>query len=432
VWTGFWPISRRELMAAAQPIPLVVQQHVEEAAALRNQRTVLLDTPNASLEQLKRADSRLDAHLDGIAVSGEFGSRLVEKALETAGLGEVFVATVTALEGRDPVRLDKSLALAGVMPNSKRAVISAIGWLSPAQLQGTVASLLESVDPLRRMIGIAACASHGVNPGLAPAKGILHPHPLVRARALRTAGELGTVEAVHACVAAVGDDDRECSFWSARSSVLLGSGGVAVELLANCGLVDGPYRLRSFCLALQAMDGGSGHKMLQKLAKEPAQRRWLIQGSGIVGDCAYIPWLMKQMNDDISARLAGEAFSLITGVDLAQNSLEGKPPEGFVSGPNDDPDDPNVDMDPDDRLPWPDVERIEGWWSSNGHRFQKGTRYFIGLPVTREHCIEVLKTGYQRQRILAAHYLCLLEPGTPLFNTSAPAWRQQRLLAKMS
>jgi hypothetical protein len=43
----------------------------------------------------------------------------------------------------------------------------------------------------------------------------------------------------------------------------------------------------------------------------------------------------------------------------------------------------------------------------------------------------VLKTGHQRQRILAAHYLCLLNPGTPLFNTSAPAWRQQRLLAQM-
>jgi hypothetical protein len=43
-----------------------------------------------------------------------------------------------------------------------------------------------------------------------------------------------------------------------------------------------------------------------------------------------------------------------------------------------------------------------------------------------------LKTGFQRQRIAAAEYLTLLAPGTPLFNTAAPAWRQQRLLAKMS
>jgi hypothetical protein len=32
---------------------------------------------------------------------------------------------------------------------------------------------------------------------------------------------------------------------------------------------------------------------------------------------------------------------------------------------------------------------------------------------------------------VAAQYLRLLDHGTPLFNTSAPAWRQQRLLAKM-
>jgi len=75
---------------------------------------------------------------------------------------------------------------------------------------------------------------------------------------------------------------------------------------------------------------------------------------------------------------------------------------------------------------------IEKWWAANGGRFQPGTRYFIGAPVTREHCIGVLKNGYQRQRILAAHYLCLLEPGTPLFNTSAPPGGSKRGSRKMA
>ena len=133
-----------------------------------------------------------------------------------------------------------------------------------------------------------------------------------------------------------------------------------------------------------------------------------------------------------TARLAGEAFSLITGVDLGAAAISnGSRLRTSSPGPNDDPDDPNVDMDPDEGLPWPDSRKIEKWWAANSGRFQPGTRYFMGAPVTREHCIDVLKNGYQRQRILAAHYLCLLEPGTPLFNTSAPAWRQQRLLAKM-
>jgi uncharacterized protein (TIGR02270 family) len=151
----------------------------------------------------------------------------------------------------------------------------------------------------------------------------------------------------------------------------------------------------------------------------------------VAGDAMYIPWLINQMREDPTARLAGEAFSLITGADLSKLSLDRPQPEGFESGPNDDPDDSNVAMDPDEGLPWPDPDKIEKWWTANASRFHKGTRYFMGAPVTREHCIDVLKNGYQRQRILAAHYLCLLEPGTPLFNTSAPAWRQQRLLARM-
>ena len=138
------------------------------------------------------------------------------------------------------------------------------------------------------------------------------------------------------------------------------------------------------------------------------------------------------MANEKTARLAGEAFSLITGVDLCMLELEGKRPRTSNPDPTTIPTIPNVDMDPDEGLPWPDAEKFRKWWASQRRRFQKGTRYFMGAPVTREHCIDVLKNGYQRQRILAAHYLCLLDPGTPLFNTSAPAWRQQRLLAKMT
>ena len=42
----------------------------------------------------------------------------------------------------------------------------------------------------------------------------------------------------------------------------------------------------------------------------------------------------------------------------------------------------------------------------------------------------VLKTGYQRQRIAAALELAIHQPGTPLFETRAPGFVQQRLLGK--
>jgi uncharacterized protein (TIGR02270 family) len=201
--------------------------------------------------------------------------------------------------------------------------------------------------------------------------------------------------------------------------------------LTRIGLAPGRRRGRAFRLALQAMAPAAAHDTLKALANSPDDRRRLIQGSGIAGDPAYVPWLIRHMADDETARVAGEAFSLITGADLAWLDLERKPPENFESGPNDDPDDPDVSMDPDDGLPWPDAARVERWWSEQAARYEPGTRVFMGGGLTEEHLLDVLRHGYQRQRRLAAHYRCLLEPGTPLFNTSAPAPRQQRLLAAM-
>jgi uncharacterized protein (TIGR02270 family) len=138
------------------------------------------------------------------------------------------------------------------------------------------------------------------------------------------------------------------------------------------------------------------------------------------------------MSDPALARLAGESFSMITGLDLAYLDLDRKPPEDFESGPNDNPDDDNVDMDSDDGLPWPDPEKIAAWWKANQHRFPAGQRFFMGQPPSMAHCLDVLKTGYQRQRMAAAIWRCILQPGTPLFPTDAPAWRQKRWLAQMS
>jgi uncharacterized protein (TIGR02270 family) len=183
---------------------------------------------------------------------------------------------------------------------------------------------------------------------------------------------------------------------------------------------------------LQAKGAQSAHGWLSTLAKDPSSLRWLIRGAGLVGDPAYVPWLIGHMADNKTTRLAGEAFCLITGLDLAWLDLEVKPPESFDSGPNDDPNDPNVEMDEDDGLPWPDTLQIQAWWQANSQHFQPGTRYFMGAPLNRDTCLRVLKDGFQRPRIAAALYLSLLNPGTPLFEWRAPARRQRRLLAEMA
>jgi hypothetical protein len=55
----------------------------------------------------------------------------------------------------------------------------------------------------------------------------------------------------------------------------------------------------------------------------------VLVGVGILGDPTYIPSIIKKMDEPELARVAGEAFSMITGVDLAYEDFEGEQPEDF-------------------------------------------------------------------------------------------------------
>jgi uncharacterized protein (TIGR02270 family) len=419
-------------VSPASIIPVILSQHAEDAAVLHSSRTSLTRAPHVRLRHIWRFDDRLAAHLDGLLVGGEQAWPFVDVELVRPTAGAMFVATIVAVQSRSVKRLQHLYALAEAVSESHAGLISAFGWVEQDQLRGIVAGLLGAPNPFLRTLGIGACAMHRIDPGQVRDVALEAPSSALRARALRACGELGRRELLPSCLGMLNAEDPESRFWSAWSAVLLGNRGPALDVLREIGSVPGPRRSRAMRLALQALDQDQAQSWLRKLVQDPEDLRLSIQGAGIAGEPKYVPWLIQHMADKKTARVAGEAFSLITGLDLAYLDLEIKPPEeGSGAGPNDDPADPNVEMDADDGLPWPDPERISRWWDANGGRFDAGERYFMGGTLTREQALRTLKEGFQRQRILAAHYLCLLEPGTPLFEWRAPAFRQQRLLAAM-
>jgi uncharacterized protein (TIGR02270 family) len=411
-------------------IPDVVRQHADDAASLRARRRGLLAAPNAKLTDLHRHDHRLEAHLDGLSVAGERAWPMCEAALAAAGAGQVFTATVRAIEDRRLDRLTRLLAIAESSDAAHVGLTSAFGWIASYHLKGLVKALLIADAPFSRTVGMTSCGMHRVDPGIVAGRWLQDADSRVRGSTFRVVGEVGCHQLV-GLLGSSGDDDPDCRFWAMWSAVLLGDRNRGLRSLLDVEGFPPNRRMRARCLALQALDVSSGHGVLQGLAEDPALRRSLIRGSGIVGDPAYIPWLIKQMEDPALSRIAGEMFTLITGVDLWNAGLAKATPVALEMGPTADPADSNVDVDPDGGLTWPDEVKCSVWWKTNSANFENGIRYFMGQPVNHENCLKVLKGGFQRQRVLAAHYLCLLEPGTPLFNTSAPAWRQQRWLAKM-
>ena len=410
-------------------IPLVVSQHVEDAAVLWEHRSELARGGHAKLSHLRRFDDRLSAHLDGLRVAGPEAWPLCLAALEKPSDGAMFAAARYALEAQRSDWVD--LLFAAVQGNGAggRGLCSAFAW-QPADVSSRPISSSPANEIIAGHAAVAAAALQRRDVSEAFWNQTRSPHATIRARTWRAAGELGRRELVSACVTSMHEEkDPACRFWSTWSAVLLGDRNSALATLASLAMQPGPWRERAFDLASLVMPVATAHQLLQPLSRDQGETRRLIRGAGRVGDPRYVSWLIGQMANDELARVAGEAFSFITGADLAALDLERAPPDHLESGPNDDPAHAHVAMDEDDGLPWPDAARVQAWWADHASRFVPGVRYFIGAPVSHEQCLHVLRTGYQRQRIAAALHRSLLAPGTALFEWRALAWDQQRELA---
>jgi uncharacterized protein (TIGR02270 family) len=404
----------------------IVSQHLDDAIVLRGSRRIVVRSPHVKLLHLGRLDERLAAHLDGLSISGPNGVAQARAALEVPGVGQIFVATVLAIEARDFSALERLFALIDAVPDAWRALTSAFGWVSAGALRGLTGPLLAHAMPAARRVGIAACALHRVDPGPALDAALGDADTALRKTALRAAGELGRLDLLPPCLAALLDADTAAA--AARSAVLLGDREAASDALLARAAIDE----EALMLSLFTSDTQTARALVQRLVAGSAPPRTVIRAAGWSGDAQVVPWLFKQMEDDRLARLAGESFSFITGADLAWLDLERKPPQRPVAGPNDDPLDDNVALDEDESLPWPDLARLGSWWKQHRDRFPVGTRYLAGTPPSPAHCLQVLKENSQRQRAAAALMLSLQAPGTAVFNCAAPARRQQRLLDAMA
>lgn len=409
----------------------VVRQHADECAALRNSRRMLLRAPGIRLHDLARHDERLAAHLDGLEVAAEDGLALAEQALDDdPGAGTVFTAAVLALRARHDALLQRLVGLAADDVAAARGLMSAFGWVEPKHLKGITRSLLDAEGAWPRVLALATCTTHGVLPAATALHWADDAAPALRARALRSLGEAAAAEGLAQCLRRLGDPD--CRYQAARAAALLGERARSREALARVAAEPGPLQRPALCMLLRLTPVAESRRLMQPLAQQPQQVRLLIHAIGADGNPHFVPWLIKQTADPALARIAAESISLITGLDLDKRDLCRPPPEP----PAVQDDEAEAELDPlgheDDGLPWPDADKIGAWWHAHGSRFQAGTRYFMGEPLSATHCLQVLRTGFQRQRLAAAEHLCLLQPGTPLFNVAAPAWRQARQLDQMA
>ncbi|KKA09664.1 hypothetical protein VP02_03855 [Pseudomonas ogarae] len=409
------------------PISSMIEQHAEEACFLILLHDHAVRAPHYDLDDLSKLDERIDAHLDGLRIAGSTGLETLLTQLGPHTVGEMFASVLLAFEAANAKGLSLLSEHLRSATETERGYLMALGWLDWERVSPWIERMLASPEPLFHRLGLAACGMHRQNPGPILLTELAHADPSVLARAARTAGELRRRDLLPTIRTHRLHENAATRFWANWATAQMGD-EQALEPLRQFAEQPGEFQYRALCVLLAWQEREPSVAWIRQLVQDPRDRRIGIQALGLLGDPVCVPWLIQQMSDLPYARVAGEAFSLITGADLALLDLELQALPDFDAGPNDDPEDPNVAMDPDENLPWPDPQAIERWWQANSGHFPAGTRYMLGLAHSEHSFQQALIHGQQRQRIAAACGIARYRPNEVLFPTSAPAWRQKRLL----
>lgn len=404
-------------------LPNVIKRHNDEVPFLWLMRNRMAKAPHIGLFELIRHEERIEANLDGLRLAGEVGWELCIEALPQGSAGEYFTASLLAFKSGDEERISYLLDQGGADQDLSKGIISALGWLPYCQAEPYIKRFVAEQSPDLRRIGIAASAIHRIDPGKCLKDAIRNETPALKARALKAAGELGRIDLLPILVENLLHEDEKCRFFAAWSAALLGSRN-ALPALQSIAISSAQYQEEALKMSFRIMEVQAALEWHAELAANPKTTRLAVIGAGIIGDSSLVPWLIEQMKTVALARVAGEEFTMVTGVDIFRDGLKGKRPDGFDSGPTDDPDDDTVEKDADGDLRWPDPELVEEAWQQRRDQFSSGVRYFLGKTVTTGHLQYVLCTGSQHRRASAVAESALLKPGLPLFNTCAPGYRQ--------
>lgn len=405
------------------PYSDIYEQFAVDAAFLWLLRSIAVNQPHYKRDDMAALDQRIDAQLNGLMTAPDDSWRICREAMELQEPGEVFAGAVLAFRSLDVRKIQDAVEIGLANKVGVEGLISAMGWLPGRLCHSWIKKFLTSKALDHKYLAIAACSVRRENPedyltNLLQREDC-RAHLQLYARSLRLVGELKRHDLMPALRAAVQADEPNIRFWANWSAVLLGESS-AINRLHPFVLTSGPYQSAAIELVFRALPVEQGRSWIDALAKQPGQIRQVIKATSALGDPHAVNWLLTQMRVPALTRLAGEAFSTITGIDLEQNSLAlDDLPDLDEQFPNDDPNDDNVAMDEDDRLPFPDVAKVAAVWQKYQHRLQPGQRYLLGKTISAEALNDTLRTGYQRQRRAAALELALSNPDQFLINHAA-------------
>ena len=378
----------------------IVEEHLDEVAFLSGQWETALSSPRQTLASVAAGpEERLLAHVDGLLAAGAAArERLLEPALAGGDGEKAFAGALALLESPGREQVDRASELASAAgPEASAALTRALGLAHRPGIDRDLLTLAGAADPKRVGPALDALAFRRL------------PVP---AEVLLRAGSMQAPEVVAAALRAARLAGPKASPFVERA---LRSPVVAVRDAAlESGLVLGLRSAWVTCQqAAEAREPGSGFPLLAlALGGEPsdveritaalaveALRPAALFALGFTGRAAAAEACLAHLRDAKVARLAGEAFSAITGL-VIQGELQAPEP-----APREEPiplelEDLGADLVPghEAALPLPAADAVEAWWKKARTKLDARARYLGGKPYDAETAQDALAQGPMRRR----------------------------------
>jgi uncharacterized protein (TIGR02270 family) len=402
-----------------------VAQWVDEAALLWLRREHLFGEPHLCLPDLVARDRQLQARLDSLLAVDQIAWRICERELGWEEPGELFPATILAVANNTAQRMPRVLDYALRNYDLARPVASALSWTPLESVVDLLEDWLTSHDTLLGHIALAAAIGHRQVPVSALSQAICAENTALCTRAVRGVGEMGCLELLPQVSELLEDHREEVAYEAAWTCALRGHQERAAEKLWQVVRTGSRQAARAAAVVARVSSVQQSSVRLQRLGDRAPLRRTALFGAAALGSPLLIEWLITWLEFPATARLAGEAISTITGLDLQAGPYfewNGDPQTGSETAVEESEE--AVECDPDEHLPWPRASEINAWWRAHRGEFDPQRRYLHGLELSPLHCHTVLRGGRQRERQFAALELAAGEVSAPLFEVRSPADRQ--------
>jgi len=387
----------------------VLEQHVNEAAFLWMQRSLAMSQVHHSAASLRKLEARINNHLKGLMVAPQHAWKMAVELADNKESGEVFVLSILALHSGESEKINAALHLGADNQEALKGLISALAWLPNDKVHPLLKPWIGNKNIFLRHLAIAVCSARRLDPqrylnsllGDSENTG----NTALYCRMLRLIGELKRHDLAPHLNAAHTHDNEDVKFWASRSSLLLGDVS-GLDLLEPYVLQENAHQLKAIDIAFRCHSQTPAWSWINQLVKAPQQTAQTIIALSTLGDPHGINWLLARMEEPLHAKVAGHAFSMLTGIDLLQ---EGLASHRASSLEDEDGDEQIPVVEGYENSPIPQVEKVSQRWQQIQQQFQPGYRYFLGQPITSPALQHTIINGQQGQRLSACMEFALLD-----------------------